>query len=136
MEFSGSVEDTFGLKEGLGFYRVRRSCDTSQLVSIIIPTRDRLDLLSRCIASIETYTTYPTYEIVIVDNDSVEQHTLDYFQQTSHRVIQFGGDFHFSRMMNAAVAQVSGDLVLFLNNDIEVLSAEWLNALVETGLPS
>ncbi len=128
---SGSVEDTFGLKEGLGFYRVRRSCDTSQLVSIIIPTRDRLDLLSRCIASIETYTTYPTYEIVIVDNDSVEQQTLDYFQHTPHRVIQFGGDFHFSRMMNAAVEQVSGNLILFLNNDIEVLSAEWLNALVE-----
>ncbi len=128
---SGSVEDTFGQNEGLGFYRVRRSCDSSRLVSIIIPTRDRLDLLSRCIASIETYTTYPTYEIVIVDNDSVEQQTLDYFQETSHRVIQFSGGFHFSRMMNAAVEQVSGDLVLFLNNDIEVLSAEWLNALVE-----
>ena len=127
----GSVEDTFGKKEGLGFYRIKRACETAPLVSIIIPTRDRLELLSRCIASIEEYTTYPNYEIVIVDNDSSEPQTHTYFQQVSHRVISYPGDFHFSRMMNAAARQVSGEQLLFLNNDMEVLNAGWLEALVE-----
>ena len=130
-EIVGSVEDTFGKKEGLGFYRIKRVCDPAPLVSIIIPTRDRLELLSRCIASIEEYTTYPHYEIVIVDNDSIEPQTQAYLQQVSHRVITYPGDFHFSRMMNAAARQVSGEHLLFLNNDMEVLKAEWLEALVE-----
>ena len=130
-EIAGSVEDTFGTKEGMGFYRIKRACDPAPLVSIIIPTRDRLELLSRCIASIEAYTTYPNYEIVIVDNDSIEPQTHAYFQQVSHRVISYPGDFHFSRMTNAAVRQVSGEHLLFLNNDMEVLNAEWLEALVE-----
>ena len=130
-EIVGSVEDTFGKKEGLGFYRIKRACDTAPLVSIIIPTRDRLELLSRCIASIEEYTTYPNYEIVIVDNDSIEPQTQTYFQQASHQVISYPGDFHFSRMMNAAARQVSGEQLLFLNNDMEVLNAGWLEALVE-----
>ena len=130
-EIVGSVEDTFGKKEGLGFYRIKRACDTAPLVSIIIPTRDRLELLSRCISSIEEYTTYPNYEIVIVDNDSSEPQTQTYFQQASHQVISYPGDFHFSRMMNAAARQVSGEQLLFLNNDMEVLNAGWLEALVE-----
>ena len=130
-EIAGSVEDTFGTKEGLGFYRIKRVRDPAPLVSIIIPTRDRLELLSRCIASIEEYTTYPNYEIVIVDNDSIEPQTRAYFKQVPHRVISYPGDFHFSRMMNAAARQVSGEHLLFLNNDVEVLNAEWLAALVE-----
>ena len=130
-KIAGSVEDTFGTKEGLGFYRIKRVCDPAPLVSIIIPTRDRLELLSRCIASIEEYSTYPNYEIVIVDNDSIEPQTRAYFEHMPHRVISYSGDFHFSRMMNAAARQVSGEHLLFLNNDVEVLNAGWLEALVE-----
>ncbi len=133
-ESSGVVEDTFGKRNGLGFYRVRRTYENPPPVSIIIPTRDKVNFLARCIASIEKYTNYNNYEIVVVNNDSVEFESLQYLRQTPHRIIAYRGDFHFAKMMNVAAGNVSGDILLFLNNDTEVLSHEWLSAMVEHAL--
>lgn len=133
-EISGVVEDTFGKRAGLGFYRVKRMHENPPCVSIIIPTRDNVNLLARCIASMEKYTSYKNYEIVIVDNDSVEPDSLQYLRQSCHQVIPYKGAFHFSKMMNFAVERVSGEILLFLNNDTEVLNYEWLSAMVEHAL--
>ena len=112
-------------------YRVRHRIEEQPLVSIIIPTRDRLDMLRPCISSIERKSTYPNYELVIVDNDSKEEETLRYLEATPHRRLQYPGEFRYAAMMNHAVRETTGKYVILLNNDTAVLSDEWIEALLE-----
>lgn len=113
-----------------GFYRVRRQTRPEK-VSIIIPTRDRLNLLRACVESIESKTDYKSYEILIVDNGSHDEATLDYLKQSRHRVLRCDGPFNFSRLNNLAAREADGDYLLFLNNDTQALNTEWLSAMVE-----
>jgi GT2 family glycosyltransferase len=120
--------------EGLparGFHRVRRCVLSPCKVSIIIPTRDRLSLLRRCIASIEAKTEYEDYEILIVDNDSRDAATIDYLQTTKHRVLRDQGPFNFSRLNNLAASEAGGQYLVLLNNDTEIISPDWLSAMME-----
>jgi O-antigen biosynthesis protein len=119
------------IEHAAGFYRVQRDIVSAGKVSVIIPTRDNLALLRRCISSIEAQTTYPDYEILIVDNGSQAKSTLDYLEQTPHRMIRDDLPFNYSRLNNLAVQAALGDYVLLLNNDTEVLSGEWMTAMVE-----
>jgi glycosyltransferase involved in cell wall biosynthesis len=114
-----------------GFYRVRRRVKGSEKVSIIIPTRDGLENLRRSIQSIESKTEYRNYEIIIVDNGSRKAATLDYLKRTPHRVIRYDERFNFSRLSNLAAREASGGYLLLLNDDTEVISNEWLRALIE-----
>ena len=102
-------------------------------VTIVIPSRDRAALLGRCIASIRTSTRYPDYEIVVVDNDSTERaalRLLDELQSSgSARVVRFPGAFNFAAECNAGVAAAHGDVVILLNNDTEIESADWMGEL-------
>ena len=124
---SASVEAT----ENLGFYRVKRSIVSPGKISIIIPTRDRLALLETCISSIESKTEYRDYEIIIVDNWSKNAATLDYLSRTRHRVIRDEGVFNFARLNNLAAKAAAGQYLVLLNNDTEVISGEWLGAMLE-----
>ena len=99
------------------------------LVSIVIPTRDRLDLLRACISSLEL-TTYPSVDIVIADNDSIEAETIAFFAETAHRVVPAPGDFNYARIINTAVAQTAGDIIVTLNNDVVITDPTWLTRLV------
>jgi GT2 family glycosyltransferase len=103
-------------------------------VSIIIPTRDGLTLLQRCISSIQKKTVYKNYEIIIVDNGSVKGETLDYFENIRKsqnvRIVRDDSPFNFSALNNNAAATASGDYLCLLNNDIEVISPDWLNEMV------
>lgn len=128
--YSGSVEH--GIVEGR--YRARYDIRGEPKVLIVIPTRDRRDLLERCIESIRSATTYPNYEILVVDNDSREPETLEYLDAFSGRVFRYPGPFNFAAMMNAAAQQAGdADMLLFLNNDTEVITPEWIEALLEHG---
>ncbi|WP_082146130.1 glycosyltransferase family 2 protein [Burkholderia pyrrocinia] len=102
--------------------------------SIIIPTRDGLSILKQCIDSIFARTTYPNYEIIIVDNGSVKPETLAYFDslktETRVRILRDDSPFNFSALNNRAVAIATGDYVCLLNNDVEVISPDWLDELV------
>lgn len=103
-------------------------------VTLIIPTRDRADLLKKCLDSIEKQTIYSNLEILIVDNDSKEKATLELFERaekTGHRVLSHPGEFNFSQIINSAVRETSSDLVCVLNNDVEALSPNWLSCLVQ-----
>ena len=111
--------------------RLRWPIDGEPLVSIIIATRDRLTLLEQCIRSIEARTTYPHYEIIIVDNDSTEPDTRRYFEQTPHRVVPAPGPFNFAAINNLGARAARGESLVFLNNDTEVLEAGWLTAMLE-----
>ena len=106
----------------------------SPLVSLIIPTRDELLILKQCIASLIGRTAYPNIEILIIDNQSKEQATLDYLQEISHdsriTVLQYPYAFNYSAINNFAVQQAKGTLLAFVNNDIECINSGWLTEMV------
>ena len=103
-------------------------------VTIIIPTRDRVDLLSRCVSSVIERSTYPDYDIVIVDNGSAEPETCAYLERlradTRVTILRVDEPFNFSRLNNQAAAAARGDVLCFLNNDTQVISADWLEEMV------
>ncbi len=107
------------------------------LVSIIIPTRDKVVYLKRCIQSILGQTRYPRFEIILVENNSREAATLAYYQQLEQieevRLIRQTGAFNYSAANNLGAREARGDLLLFLNNDIEVIEADWLEELARWG---
>ncbi|MBA3651228.1 MAG: glycosyltransferase family 2 protein [Chthoniobacterales bacterium] len=112
-------------------YWVKRELRETRRISIIIATRDRIDLLSRCIASITSKTSYPNYEIIVVDNESKSDEAKEYFSNFEHRLLHFHGPFNFSALNNLAVEQTNAPWLLFLNNDVEVIESEWLTVMAE-----
>jgi GT2 family glycosyltransferase len=107
--------------------------DRTKSISLIIPTRDRVELLQRCIASLERFTDSKNVEIIVVDNDSIQTKTLTYLRQIARkgiRVLPFPGAFNFSAMNNRAVAAASGEIVGLINNDIEALHDGWLEEML------
>jgi len=116
-----------------GRYRVRYALREMPVISIIISTRDRRELLQQCLESLESKTEYRRYEIIVVDNDSVEPTTLEYLDTIArkHRVLRFPGPFNFSAINNLGAGRASGDYLLFLNNDITVARSDWINAMLE-----
>lgn len=120
-------------------YRVRYTLpDTLPLVSLIIPTRNGLNFLRQCLESILEKTTYPNYEILIVDNGSDEPATLQYLKglvsEPRIRVIRDDSPFNYSALNNAAVKVAHGEIVGLINNDIEVISPDWLSEMVSHAL--
>lgn len=120
-------------------YRVRWPIPSKPpKVSIIIPTRDRLDILSQCIGSVLQRTDYPDYEIIVVDNESTDPATLDYFEQlkaqNNVRIIEFSGEFNYSAINNFAVENAQGSVITLMNNDIEVIEEGWLREMVSHAL--
>ena len=116
-----------------GFYTARYRLRGTPLVSVIVPTRDRWRLLRQCLSSLEERTSYSRYEIIVLDNDSSEPETLNYLQSVANkwRVYQWPGLFNFAAINNFGAAQAKGDYLLFLNNDIQVIRADWLTAMLE-----
>ena len=108
--------------------------EPAPMVSLVIPTRDRVDLLRQCVDSILASTDYPDYEILVVDNQSREAATLAYLRELESeprvRVLVDDGPFNYSRINNAAIAQARGSLVALVNNDIEVIDCGWLREMV------
>lgn len=104
------------------------------LVSIIIATRDRADVLRRCVESILRKTTYPHFEIILLDNESREADALEYLATVVRdkrvQVRRCEGEFNFSKLNNAGVQLARGDIVALLNNDLEVINDGWLSEMV------
>jgi GT2 family glycosyltransferase len=120
---------------GLPFYRLRFSIPEPQpLVSLIIPTRDKVSLLQGCVDSIRNKTTYPNYEIIIVDNGSTDPGALAYLaaiaKQPNTRIFRYDEAFNFSAINNFAVRQARGSIIGLINNDIEIISPDWLTEMV------
>lgn len=105
------------------------------LASIVVPTRDRAALLGMALRSLIGNTAYRAFEIIIVDNGSVEPETFALFEELmalwpATSVVRDDGDFNFPRICNAGVAAAKGELILLLNNDVEVTDAGWLDEMV------
>ena len=104
------------------------------LISLIIPTKDQVTVLDKCISSILSKTKYKNYEIIIVNNNSSETDTFEYFESLSKykniKIIEDNKSFNFSRINNDAVKYASGEYFAFLNNDLEIITHEWLNEML------
>lgn len=131
----GSVEPCL---EAPQYNRVRYLRPKVQpLVSIIIPTRDRAELLGMCLDSIFAKTTYDRFEIIIVDNGSVEAATQTLFQKQpadNLKVIRDDVPFNYSRLNNLGVQAAQGDVICLMNNDIEILTPDWIEEMLSFAL--
>jgi GT2 family glycosyltransferase len=103
-------------------------------VSIVIPTRDKSDLLKRCIDSIVKFTTEANVELIVVDNNSTENRTvvyLDGLRKQGITVLSYPKSFNYSAICNMAAEKATGEYLCFLNNDTEVLQPFWLSSMVD-----
>ena len=105
-------------------------------VTIIIPTKNSLNLMKKCLDSIRVHTKYPNYNILVIDNLSDDKEFLGYIHEQETKghlkVMKYNKPFNHSDMNNIAVQSVSSELVVFMNNDIEIISDNWLEQLVAT----
>jgi len=122
--------------EYLFVFDVRVSPPTDPMVSIIIPTKDKLNLIGPCVKSILTQSTYKKYEIIILDNNSEKLETHAWFEDvTKHhsniKVVQAPYPFCWSKLNNHGIKEARGEVFVFLNNDTEVISSDWIERLAE-----
>jgi GT2 family glycosyltransferase len=123
-------------EEGAWFdvHRVRFRRVGEPKVSIIIPTRNGRHLLGRCVESVIARTVYDNYELVVVDNQSDDAEALEYLATLPGQVLRYPHEFNYPRQINLAAAAVECDVLVFLNNDTEVLTADWLDRLIEQAM--
>lgn len=119
----------------LGYYRIQYALPARlPKVTIVIPTRDKHELLRRCVSSILARTQYPNYELVVMDNQSVERETLRYLEEVQVeariRVIPHDAPFNYSAINNKASQLSDGELLAFINNDTEIITSDWLEEMV------
>lgn len=122
-------------KDSPAWLSVRRAAPTpAPMVSIIVPTRDRPELLERCVRGVLDGTDYPNFELLVVDNDSVEPATKTLFTDLAKdprvRILPAPGPFNYSKINNDAVRRARGEILLLLNNDVAVIEPHWLTEMV------
>ncbi|MCL5783754.1 MAG: glycosyltransferase family 2 protein, partial [Patescibacteria group bacterium] len=130
--YTGRVVPT----EYLGLWRVKYKINENPLVSIIIPTKDKYEYISRCLSSILKKTIYKNYELVIVDTGSTDREVLDLYKnvKNSHnntQIIKWQKEFNFASVSNLGVEKSNGDYIVLLNNDTEVTTPDWLESMLE-----
>jgi GT2 family glycosyltransferase len=116
--------------KAIGTFRVRYLLENEPKVSIIIPTKNNKSLLKRCIESIENNTNYKNFEIIIVDNNTDDDETLEYYNSMDYEIIPYKNAFNFSKMNNLGVTKAQGDYILCLNDDTKVIEPNWLTEMV------
>jgi GT2 family glycosyltransferase len=130
-----AIQPEWAQKSQVGIYKLSFTGTANEPVTIIIPTRDKCELLERCIKSIEKRTLHQAYQILILDNESRDAETLRYLSSSSHRVVRFATPtgFNFAEIVNFAVSSVETDFFVLLNNDTEVIAPEWLDEMLGYG---
>ncbi|HAA32543.1 MAG TPA: family 2 glycosyl transferase [Cyanobacteria bacterium UBA8553] len=120
-----------------GYYLIRYHIQSTDLVSIIIPTKNLGKILDNCLNSIFEKTTYPKYEVILIDNGSTEEETFNVIKQwkdrkpEQFRCYSLDIPFNYSKLNNFAVQNSNGKYLLFLNNDTEVVTPDWIDAMIE-----
>lgn len=117
-----------------GFYRVKYKVEGEPMISIVIPNKDERETLENCLESIRTKSTYHNYEIIIVENNSTEPETFEYYKkierQKGIRVVYWKEGFNYSALNNFGFSYAKGDYILCLNNDITVITPDWMERLL------
>ena len=130
LHVDGTVSD--GKEKGL--YVTKYPVKKNDLISIIIPSHDHASVLRTCIESIEERSTYDNYEIILIENGSTEKELFDYYDSLKDdkrvRILYWDKGFNFSAINNYGVREAKGDYLLFLNNDIEIKTPDWLEEML------
>lgn len=118
----------------LGFYRVQYPVQGKPLVSIIIPNKDEKETLKACLDSIRKSTDYKNYEIIIVENNSTEDEIFAYYKELSKepdiRLLRWKKEFNYSAINNFGAKHAKGEYLLFLNNDVTIITPEWMSEML------
>ncbi len=126
---SGRAEST----DRPGYYRVRYTVKNRPRISVIIPNKDQAALLRTCVESIRARTDWPDYEIIIVENNSTTEEIREYYQELSAwervRILTWEQEFNYAAINNFGVSHSTGEYVVLLNNDTEVITADWLTEM-------
>lgn len=123
------------LTDSLGVYRVRRLVEGEPLISIIIPNKDHREDLENCLRSLTERSSYGNYEILVVENNSTEPETFAYYEKMQEqypccRFLTWKDEFNYAAINNFAVREAKGDYLLFLNNDVEVITKNWMEEML------
>lgn len=121
--------------EKSSYYLVDYQLKKEPKVSIIIPTKDYASTLEACLKSLFQKTTYKNYEVIVVNNRSVEQETFDLFSKykkkyKNFKVMDADMEFNYSKINNLAISKAKGEYIVLLNNDTEIITPEWLTIMV------
>ena len=115
-------------------YRINYKITGEPFVSVIIPNCNHLSLLKQCVNSIFEKTSYPNYEIVIVENNSTSDELFEYYKELESfnnvKIVKYSGEFNYSAVNNFGVEQASGDYVILLNNDTEIITPTWIEEML------
>ena len=138
----GEVEDT----RIPSIYRIRYEIEGEPLISILIPNKDHAEDLKRCIDSIREKSTWKNWEIIVIENNSEEPETFQYYEELEKgkedkgstgagsngqiRVIRYEGRFNYSKINNFGFRESRGEYILLLNNDTEVISPDWMQEML------
>lgn len=118
-----------------GRYRTTYHLQKEDLISVIIPNKDHIDDLKLCLDSMYERTSYKNFEVIIVENNSTEKETFVYYEQIQMkyknlRMITWKDEFNYAAINNYAVKEANGNYLLFLNNDVEILSENWMEEML------
>lgn len=116
-------------------YRIRYDIEKKEKVSILIPNKDHIDELKMCIQSIMEKTTYPNYEIIIIENNSQEEETFSYYESLSSqydnmKIVYWKKEFNYSAINNFGASYAEGNYLILLNNDITIITPGWMEELL------
>ena len=116
-------------------YRVIYDIEDDPLVSILIPNMDHIDVLTKCVDSVESLSTYSNYEIIIIENNSKNQETFACYERlcskySNVRVVKWEHEFNYSKINNFGAEYAKGEYYILLNNDIEIITPEWIEEML------
>lgn len=115
-------------------FKIRYQIIGSPRISIVIPNKDHVEDLKRCISSIEEKSTYDNYEIVVVENNSETKEIRDYYELLKDdprvKVVTYTGSFNYSAINNFGVKETTGEYILLLNNDTQVITVNWMEEML------
>ena len=115
-------------------FKIRYQIIGSPRISIVIPNKDHVEDLKRCISSIEEKSTYDNYEIVVVENNSETKEIKDYYEllkdDPREKVVTYTGSFNYSAINNFGVKETNGEYILLLNNDTQVITVNWMEEML------
>ena len=130
MQVQGTVSHT----PDYGFFRVKYPVQGSPLVSVIIPNKDETETLRSCIRSLKENTTYKNFEILIIENNSTTKEIFSYYKELSReeniRIFNWKKEFNYSAINNFGARKARGEYLLFLNNDIQVITPDWMEEML------